>query len=48
MINPGLEFISHAITRGDFMRSSSSYHIAGNFDGGNFDVFDAFQTDCQN
>ena len=26
----------------------SRYRIAGNFDGGNFDVFDAFQPDCQN
>ena len=24
------------------------YCIAQNFDGGNFDVFDAFQLDCQN
>ena len=24
------------------------YHIAGNFDGGKFDIFDAFQSDRQN
>ena len=24
------------------------YHIVGNFDGGNFDIFDAFQPDHQN
>ena len=26
----------------------ATYHIAGNFDRGNFDVFDAFQPDRQN
>ena len=26
----------------------TSYRIPGNFDGGNFDVFDAFQSDHQN
>ena len=25
-----------------------NYHIAGNFDGGNFDIFDAFRPDHQN
>ena len=28
--------------------SKAAYRIAGNFDGGNFDIFDALQPDCQN
>ena len=30
------------------LTSSTIYHIAQNFDGGNFDIFDAFQLDRQN
>ena len=37
---------SKAICR--FLENQTSYRIAGNFDGGNFDGFDAFQPDRQN
>ena len=33
---------------GDLTLLACKYHIAGNFDGGNFDIFDVFQPDHQN
>ena len=44
-IKPSLE---HLNSKGHSMHYVHRYHIAQNFDRGNFDVFDVFQLDRQN